>query len=57
MDISLESSRGISEPKRHNDIFEMAVTGAEGCLLFVSSLDADSVISIFNVELRKVPGP
>ena len=51
MDISLEGSKGISELKRHNDIFEIAVTGTEGCLLFVSSLNADSVISIFNVEL------
>jgi len=57
VDISLEGNRGISEPKRYNDIFEIAVTGAEGCLLFVSSLNADSVISIFDVELRKVPGP
>jgi hypothetical protein len=45
LDESLEGGRGIGETKGHDSILEVAIPGAESCLLDIIFMDSDLVIA------------
>jgi len=51
---SLGSSRGISEPKGHNEEFEQSIMGPEGGFLFVIFLNSDLIEASSEIESGKV---
>jgi len=53
---SLEGSRTVGHSKEHHEGFEEAVIGAEGCLLFISRLDAHIVETPSHVKFCEVLG-
>ena len=50
INISLKDRRCVNKLKRHYLIFEMFVTRAKRCFLFVIALDANSIINIFEIK-------
>jgi hypothetical protein len=50
----LKARRGVSEAERHNSIFEVAITGAEGRFLLIAFLNTDSVVGVLDVNLTKI---
>ena len=53
VDVGLERGRGVGKAERHDEVFEMAVSGAESCLPLVTHGDADKVICGPEVDLGK----
>src|ERR1700687_4865851 len=51
VDVGLERGGGVGEAKRHDEVFEMAVSGAESCLPLVAHGDADKVVCGPKVDL------
>ncbi len=53
IDIALERGRCIGQCKRHDLVFEVAITGPESCLPFIAFLDPPSTVGIGQIELSK----
>ena len=54
VDHTLESRGCIAESDRHDSVFEEAVSATERCLPFVSLLDSDEVVAVFEVDFVEV---
>jgi hypothetical protein len=53
VNIRLEGSRRVSEAKRHNKVFVVAVSSTEGGLLFIAFSNPYSIVGILEIDLRK----
>jgi len=53
---SLEGSRAVGHFEKHYERFEEATVGAEGCLSFVSRLDAYIIEIPADIQFCKIPG-
>ncbi len=56
IDLSLEASWSIGQTKRNNLIFEVAISGAECCLLLVTLLNSHPMIGTSEIQLGKPLG-
>ena len=54
IDYSLKCCRCIAKSKRHESVFEKAVSATERRLPFVSSLDSDEVVAVLVVDFFEV---
>jgi len=52
----LEGSRTVGHSEEHHKRFKEATVGMEGCLPFVSRLDAYIIEAPVNIEFREVSG-
>ena len=51
VDVGLEGAGSIGETKRHDAVFEMTITGAEGGFVFVSGGDTKPVKCVADIDL------
>ena len=51
VDVGLEGAGSIGETKRHDAVFEMTITGAEGGFVFVSGCDTKPVECVPDIDL------
>ena len=56
VDICLKRSGSIGETKRHDAVFEMTITGAEGGFVFVSGCDTKPVECVADIDLGEELG-
>jgi hypothetical protein len=52
--VILKARRGVYKAERHNSIFEVAITGAEGRFLLIAFLNTDSVVGVLDVNLTEI---
>jgi len=52
----LEGSRAVGHSKEHHERFKEAMIGVEGCLLFISGLDAHIVEPLPDIKFCEVLG-
>ncbi len=57
VDVTLKRGRCIGQSERHDLVFEMAVTGPEGHLPFVTFPDPHSMVGIGQIELGEPSSP
>ena len=57
IDVSLERSRGIGQPKRQDQILKVPITRAKRSLLLILLCNRDPVVGILKVKLREVGRP
>ena len=54
IDILLKYDQNIGKTKKHNHILKMTILGLESCIFFVTFINFDPIISVYQVQFDKL---
>ena len=54
VDVGLERTGGVAKTKRHDEVFEVTITGMKGCFELISMFDSEAIEGFADIEFGEV---